>query len=152
MAEGSVNTRTRLGNTWGKWEWVAGTLAKLGCRSSLFRRVSELVFEISLPRHPGITPIFLDLESTHRALSSHTICERVRGGLCKKYFERDIVDTIWHASRKSATTRPNRPQFLLHEGEVWKDKRTESIFGTVGSVLTSTFVQLGVERKRLWPA
>jgi hypothetical protein len=33
--------------------------------------------------------------------------------LCSSNFERDIVDTLCHASRRSDTTRPNKAGFLL---------------------------------------
>ena len=38
--------------------------------------------------------------------------------LCHSNLERDIVDTLCHASWKSDTTRPNKAGFLLHEGRV----------------------------------
>jgi hypothetical protein len=40
--------------------------------------------------------------------------------LCSSNFERDIVDTLCHASRRSDTTRPNKAGFLLQEGRVWR--------------------------------
>jgi hypothetical protein len=51
-------------------------------------------------------------------LSVYVVFMEVRGGLCFENFERDIVDTICHASRFTGTTRPNKPLFLLHEGKV----------------------------------
>ena len=40
------------------------------------------------------------------------------GCLCCFNFERDIVDTLCHASRRSDTTRPNKSVFQLQEGRV----------------------------------
>jgi hypothetical protein len=38
--------------------------------------------------------------------------------LCSPNFERDIVDTLCHASRRSDTTGPNKADFQLQEGKV----------------------------------
>jgi hypothetical protein len=38
--------------------------------------------------------------------------------LCHPNLERDIVDTLCHASRRSDTTGPNKADFQLQEGKV----------------------------------
>ena len=51
-------------------------------------------------------------------LKVQTVFGQAGGCLCSLNFERDIVDTLCHASRKSATIRPNKAGFLLQEGRV----------------------------------
>lgn len=51
--------------------------------------------------------------------------------LCSSNFERDIVDTLCHASRGSDTTRPNKAGFLLQEGRVWRVGQPEMQFKLV---------------------
>jgi hypothetical protein len=48
--------------------------------------------------------------------------------LCRSNFERDIVDTLCHASQRSDTTRPNKPGFQLQEGRVRRLGRLETQF------------------------
>jgi len=84
----------------------------------LKNRVLYLVSSISPPRQTQIASIFGDLKSTLQYLHGHIGIKCVGGGLCTSNFERDIVDTSWHASRKMGSTRPNKPQFLLYEGKV----------------------------------
>jgi hypothetical protein len=43
----------------------------------------------------------------------HMVFMMVGEGLCCVNFERDIVDTLCHASRRSDTTGPNKAGFLL---------------------------------------
>jgi hypothetical protein len=84
----------------------------------LKNRVFYLVSSISPQRQTQIASIFGDLKSTLQYLHGDIGIKYVGGGLCTSNFERDIVDTSWHASRKMGSTRPNRPQFLLYEGKV----------------------------------
>jgi len=82
------------------------------------KRIFYLVSSISMQRQTQIASIFGDLKSTLQDLHGDIGFKCVGGGLCTSNFERDIVDTSWHASRKMGSTRPNRPQFLLYEGKV----------------------------------
>jgi len=82
------------------------------------KRVFYLVSSISTQRQIQIASIFGDLKSTLQYLHGDIGFKCVGGGWCTSNFERDIVDTSWHASRKMGSTRPNRPQFLLYEGKV----------------------------------
>ena len=57
-------------------------------------------------------------------LHVHIVFGMVGNGLCCVNFERDIVDTLCHASRRSDTTRPNNVDFLLQEGRSRKSWNT----------------------------
>ena len=96
-----------------------------------------------------ITSIFVVLKSTNQYLQGDIGIKWVGYRLCTSNFGCVHYFVFGHASRQMGSTRPHRPQFLLHEGKVWKDKRTESIFSTVGLVLMSIFVQSGVESERV---
>jgi len=95
----------------------------------LKNRVFYLVSSISPRKQTQIASIFGDLKSTLQYLHGDIGIKCAAGGLCTSNFERDIVDTSWHASRKMGSTRPNKPQFLLYEGKVWKDKPTNKHIG-----------------------
>jgi hypothetical protein len=75
--------------------------------------VFYLVSSISPRRRHPIASIFGDPKSTHRYLQDGISIERVGGVWCTSNFERDIVDTSWHASRDLGSTRPTGPDFLL---------------------------------------
>lgn len=83
----------------------------------------SLVSTISPSKRLQIAPCPPDSESAQSYLSDDIVFMGIGGRLCFQNFERDIVDTSWHASRNTATIRPNKPSFLLHEGKAWKSKQ-----------------------------
>ena len=81
--------------------------------------------------------------SQNHSLRVHIVFVVFGWCLCCLNFERDIVDTLCHASRKSATTRPNKSDFLLQEGKtqrpgilglqfklLWLSRASKLLFGS----------------------
>lgn len=95
--------------------------------------------------------IFVVLRSVQRPLKDGTLCRTPRCGLCIKYFERDIVDTVCHASRENVTTQPNNREFLLHEGKVKRVEWIETLFllFSVSRHITSMIIRGFWSRERL---
>jgi hypothetical protein len=109
----------------------------------------SLVLPITLSRPHQIASCPTDSESARSYLSNGTGFMRIGGDLGFENFERDIVDTSWHASRNTATTRPNNRHFLLHEGKAWKSEQVELILGLfnlVGCVLFYRRLNVGLLR------
>jgi len=112
---------------------VSGEIEQTACRI-------ESVEEPKIPRLQGThayfqnksgkTSLFLLKKNMERSYSysptAHIVFWPFGECLCSSNFERDIVDTLCHASRRSNTTRPNKAGFLLHEGRVRRVGRHEA--------------------------
>ena len=97
-----------------------------------------------------ITSIFLDLKSTYQYLQDDIGIKWVGLRLgtfnfrCVHYF------AFGHASRQMGSIWPNRPQFLLYEGKVWRVKWTNKWFGSFGLVGCVLFVTRRLKEGVIW--
>ena len=73
--------------------------------------------------------------------SDYVVFEFV-GTLCTENLGRDIVDTYFHASRFSCTTWPNKHHFLLHEGNIERAFRANSLQGLICTVWLTRWLPL----------
>ena len=83
--------------------------------------------------------------SHKHSLGVHVVFVGFGQCLCCFNFERDIVDTLCHASRKSATTGPNKSDFLLQEGKTQRPGNTWTTIQVVPALVGLVNFCLGVK-------
>ena len=95
----------------------------------------------------NLKKIFTVLISYNNSLSNEGILRTIREGLCRVNFVRDLVDTLCHVSRGSATTGPNNITFLLYgKGAMGKTGHGWFMASSVCWVLSVATLCLGVSK------